>query len=137
MSFLRPVLIGASLVLLAAPPAMAETGADGIYTAAQAARGKTAYLGACTACHGGELAGGEDSPALTGPAFLAKWGKLPVGALFGFINTQMPLGAPGSLGAPANADITAYILSSNGLPAGQKELPPDARALSAVIMTKP
>ena len=122
------ILVSVALVA----PAFAQ--ADGPYTDAQAARGKTAALESCTSCHGGGLTGGEDAPPLTGSAFLGKWGKLPVSALFDFINTQMPLGAPGSLGAQTNADITAYILSLSQVPAGQKELPPDAAALGNVII---
>jgi hypothetical protein len=34
----------------------------------------------------------------------------------------MPLDHPGSLSAGANADIVAYILKSNAVPSGSKEL---------------
>jgi mono/diheme cytochrome c family protein len=132
--FFRPILCG---VILAAGFSFSARAADGLYTEAQAARGKTLYLGNCTACHGGSLEGGEDSPPLSGSAFMDKWGKLPLGMLFGFVNTQMPLGQPGSLGAQANADIVAYILSYNHLPAGQNELPPDAKALGGITIAKP
>jgi len=130
----RPIFCA---VILAAGLSFSARAADGIYTEAQAARGKALYLGNCTACHGGSLEGGEDSPPLSGPAFLDKWGKLPLGILFGFVNTKMPLGQPGSLGAQANADIVAYILSYNHLPAGQGELPPDAEVLGGITIAKP
>jgi mono/diheme cytochrome c family protein len=134
----RSIFCGLCLAAVGAGAvAQTRSAADGIYTEAQAARGKTLYLDNCTACHGGTLQGGEDTPPLSGSGFLGKWGKLPVGILYGYINTRMPLGQPGSLGAQGNADITAYILSYNNLPAGQTELPPDAKALSGITMTKP
>ncbi len=115
----------------------AKTAMDGIYTGAQAARGGALYQDNCSACHGGSLQGEEENPALSGRRFATHWGGLPMSALYGFINTQMPLGQPGSLGAQANIDIVAYILSVNKFPAGQTELPADAEILSAIIVNKP
>jgi mono/diheme cytochrome c family protein len=117
---------------------VAHSAQDGIYTQAQAARGKALYLDNCAACHGVQLLGGEDSPPLAGAPFISKWGKLPLSALYGLTNTTMPLGAAGSLGAAGNADIVAYILAYNGFPAGQNELPPDAKVLADItIEAKP
>jgi hypothetical protein len=42
--------------------------------------------------------------------------------LVDYITRAMPLDRPGSLSPSANADITAFILKSNGFPAGAKEL---------------
>jgi S-disulfanyl-L-cysteine oxidoreductase SoxD len=114
-----------------------KTAADGIYTAAQASRGEALYQNNCASCHGGSLQGEEENPPLSGKHFSSRWGGLPVGALYGFINTQMPLGQPGSLGVQGNADILAYILSVNKFPAGQAELPADSNALRAITINKP
>ncbi len=111
---------------------VAHSAQDGIFTQAQADRGKALYLDNCMSCHGDGLQGGEDSPPLSGQPFLKKWGGLSVGALYGFVNTQMPLGQPGSLGAAGSADIVAYILYSNKIPAGQNELPADGKILSGI-----
>jgi cytochrome c len=94
-----------------------------IYSQAQAEHGKALYRESCMGCHGDKMQGGESVPPLAGPHFLAKWGKLPVGSLFGFISTQMPLGQPGSLGNSANVDVVAYILFVNKMPPGKKALP--------------
>ncbi len=51
-----------------------RTAQDGVYTAAQAARGKALYFDNCVACHGDQLQGGEDSPPLAGVAFTHRWG---------------------------------------------------------------
>lgn len=114
-----------------------RTAADGVFTAAQAARGKTAYFNECVACHGGELQGEEDNPPLTGKPFIDHWGGKPVSGLFGFINRMMPPGNGGSLGANGDADVLAYILSQNGFPAGAAELPTDPKILSTVTINKP
>lgn len=111
-----------------------HSAADGIFTTAQAQRGKQLYFDNCVACHGDQLQGGEESPSLAGSVFLKKWGPLPLSAIFQYINTEMPLGQPGSLGANANADILAYILSVNNVPAGATELSPDLKILSGIIL---
>jgi S-disulfanyl-L-cysteine oxidoreductase SoxD len=114
-----------------------KTAADGIYTTAQAGRGNSLYQDNCSSCHGGSLQGEEENPPLSGKHFSSYWGGLPVSALYGFINTQMPLGQPGSLGVQGDADIIAYILSVNKFPAGQSELPADNNALKAITINKP
>jgi cytochrome c len=131
------LLIAGSGIAIAqnAPPA--KTAADGIYTDAQAARGNDLYQNNCASCHGGSLQGEEENPALSGNHFFARFGGMPVSALYGFINTQMPLGQAGALGAQGNADVTAYILQTNKFPAGQTELPADMAALRALTINKP
>src|SRR5262249_17307177 len=56
---------------------------DGVFTAAQAERGKAAAgQGRCTGCHGTELGGTERAPALKGAAFLADWEDGAISRLF-------------------------------------------------------
>jgi cytochrome c len=120
--------------------ALAQTGktaADGVYTDAQANRGNALYQDNCAACHGGSLQGEDENPPLSAKHFSSRWGGLPVSAIYGFINTQMPLGQPGSLGVQADADVVAYILSVNKFPAGHTELPADNNALKAITINKP
>jgi hypothetical protein len=62
---------------------------------------------------------------LTGKAFLDRWREDRLESLFTFIKTTMPGATPGSLDARAYADVVAYILEANGLPAGNRELTPD------------
>jgi mono/diheme cytochrome c family protein len=95
---------------------------DGVYTAAQAARGEAAYLTHCIKCHEGLEA---DGPELAGRVFVDRWREDRLESLFSFIRTAMPGDAPGSLDARDYADIVAYILRVNGLPEGQSELSPD------------
>ncbi len=111
----------------------------GAYTAEQATRGKAAYAASCAACHGESLAGIDVAPALTGAGFLNNWNNTSAGDLFTRIKTTMPLSAPGSLSGRTVSDIEAYVLQSNGFPAGEVALPPAAPMMSNVkiIAQKP
>jgi mono/diheme cytochrome c family protein len=104
----------------------------GVYAEAQAERGKAAYATSCAMCHGPDLAGGGEAPALTGPTFLSSWNGHGVGELFERTSTTMPLQAPGSLEAAAYADILAYLFKANGFPAGQADLSADKETLGAI-----
>jgi len=130
----------ASLVLGAAvTSAFAQAAArnvwDGVFTADQAAQGKTAFDNKCATCHGAELTGAEMAPPLTGGQFLSNWSGQSVGDLFIRIHTTMPASDPGSLSNAETASILAYILSFNQFPAGAAPLPSDDAGLSAIALT--
>jgi mono/diheme cytochrome c family protein len=108
---------------LAAGLAQAPTSVlDAVYTDAQAGRGEAAYLAHCIGCHEGLEA---DGPELAGRAFVDRWREDRLESLFTFIRTTMPGNKPGSLTDREYADVVAYILRVNGLPAGARELSPD------------
>jgi quinoprotein glucose dehydrogenase len=96
--------------------------ADGVYTEAQAARGRSAYSEQCALCHLPELTGGGVTPSLVGSGFSSRWQTQSVGDLFATIRSSMPLGAPFSLSTEVYRDITAFILEANGYPTGGQEL---------------
>jgi mono/diheme cytochrome c family protein len=98
---------------------------DGVYTPAQAARGEAAYSGTCSGCHEGQDA---DGPELIGKAFLDRWREDSLEPLFTFMKTRMPGNLPGSLDARVYADIIAFLLQANHLPAGTREVTPDTVA---------
>ena len=98
---------------------------DGVFTAAQAERGREAFATHCSSCHGKDLEG-EAGPALTGEQFFDNWREDSVKSLFSFIQTQMPQRARGSLSAETYLDILAHIFSKNMIPAGSKVLTNDA-----------
>ena len=54
----------------------------GVYTAAQAQAGQTAYRQNCAGCHLSDFRGSGDAPAVAGPDFTAKWGRRAVNELF-------------------------------------------------------
>jgi cytochrome c len=94
---------------------------DGVYTDAQAERGHTLYMQNCSRCHGADLSGTYETPPLVG-RFMPYWSGSTLDALFDYVSTAMPLDHPGALSAGANADILAFILKSNEIPSGSKEL---------------
>jgi mono/diheme cytochrome c family protein len=110
---------------------------DGVYTDDQAKRGQPLYNKYCAACHGEQLTGGEDSPPLTGGAFLANWNGLTVGDLFERIRVSMPQDRPGRLTRQQNADVLAYLLSANQFPAGRTELPTETERLKQIRFEPP
>jgi mono/diheme cytochrome c family protein len=105
---------------------------QGVYTEEQAKRGQPLYGKYCASCHGEQLTGGEDSPPLTGGAFLANWNGLTLGDLFERIRVSMPQDRPGRLTRQQNADILAYVLGANQFPAGQAELPTETERLKQI-----
>ena len=105
---------------------------DGVYTQAQADRGKALYAEQCASCHGGELTGGEMAPPLAGGEFMAGWDGLTIGDLFERVRISMPQNAPGSLSGQQNADILAFMFSANKFPAGAAEMPKEAGILKQI-----
>jgi cytochrome c len=122
---LRTILAGSMAALtLAAGPAGAQARIsvwDGVYTDVQAERGHTLYMQNCSRCHGADLSGNYETPPLVG-RFMPYWSGSTLDALFDYVSTAMPLDHPGALSASANVDIVAFILQSNEIPSGAKEL---------------
>ena len=108
-----------SLGALAATTKAAAQQRPPAFTEEQVARGKSIYQKNCQDCHGSTLDNGEFGGApLKGSYFRQHWGSGDVSGLFGYMNTLMPPDRPGQLSPQTYADLTAYILSHNGYPAG-------------------
>jgi mono/diheme cytochrome c family protein len=107
---------------------------DGVFIQEQVAGGKVIYDQMCSPCHGADVlkdrTGG--SPMLTGPTFKENWNGLAVSDLFEYIKTAMPRNDAGHLTRAQTASVVAFIFTSNGFPAGQKELSTDPAALKAI-----
>src|SRR5688500_9610030 len=99
----------------------ARSVADGVYSAAQAARGAALYKMECAQCHGDALEG-VVGPMLAGDGFIAAWSGRSMAELVDKIQNTMPLGAPGSLSRPQSIDIAAHMLQVGKFRAGQAEL---------------
>lgn len=95
---------------------------DGVYTDAQAARGRQTYEAYCASCHGGQLGGGGTARALAGPRFYQDWGEDTLNSLFTITRSTMPSGGAGILDDATYLDIVAYMLKANAYPAGAAEL---------------
>ncbi len=109
---------------------------DGVYTTAQAERGKANFLtGRCGGCHQLDLSG-DRGPTLRGDAFLSHWENGPVNSLFKKISETMPPNGPNETTDEAKIDIVAFLLQSNAFPAGQIELKLDAEALDRIEIVR-
>jgi mono/diheme cytochrome c family protein len=134
-----PFIVGALVApLFASTPFAAAQGAapaEGVYSAAQAKRGRVIVENHCTACHGDDLAGLE-GPALVGGNFMLNWEPRDVGALFRKIRDTMPTGAITSVTDDEKLDTVAYLLQQNGFSAGAAELTHDLDALARIRMSR-
>jgi cytochrome c5 len=108
---------------------------QGIYTAPQAERGKTTFKTACLRCHGEDLSG-TTAPALKGDRFQMTWGGDTVEGLFGKIRDTMPPNFGTVVDDQAKLDVVAFILQTNGYPAGSTELLIDSPDLAASQILK-
>ena len=108
---------------------------DGVYTEAQAQRGRRLYLKECTECHGEKLRGGETAPGLVGKELVSFWSEASVGALFESIRETMPEENPGGLSDQAYADILAYLFQANKFPVGEEELDENVERLWRISIT--
>ena len=94
---------------------------QGVYTEEQATRGDTEHQNNCSSCHGTEKYAGD--------AFTKNWVGRTVFDLFDQIRTTMPDDNPGGLSVQQYKDVVAYILKTNGIPAGTDSLPNDPEAM--------
>ena len=107
---------------------------DSVYSTSQATRGESTYVKTCARCHGASLTGGDESPPLTGGAFLGNWDGLPLSDLQTRIKTTMPSDSVGIYDKELVTDVMAFLLKANGFPAGQAALPSDVNALKKITL---
>ena len=133
----------AAVVVSAGLLGMAQSGArsvwDGVFTEAQAERGREAYDVSCASCHqadlsGGVLVGDDEAPALRNVERLTA--RKDLDTLFTFVKNGMPADAPASLTDATYIDIVTYLLQQNGFPAGRDELKADAAALKTIAIVR-
>jgi mono/diheme cytochrome c family protein len=106
---------------------------DGIYTHAQAERGKSLYLEYCVSCHRDDLGGFSTVPPLAGEVFLNSWAGRAADDLYTYIRSGMPPYQSTAINRQAYLDILAFIFQTNAMPEGGDELKPDSPQLKATI----
>jgi mono/diheme cytochrome c family protein len=122
MRLIVPASAAAVLVATVVAIPTAQQQPAGAYTQSQADDGRTAYDVSCAGCHGPDLTGGSDAPALTGPNFSGAWGGRPLNELFRHVMETMPPQAPGSLGEEETLNVIAYLIQRMGGGAGSQDL---------------
>jgi mono/diheme cytochrome c family protein len=129
---IRRILIGAALLPVAAAilsgQAPTKSTNDGVYTAAQAARGKSTFESKCSSCH--------ETSRFSGESFHEAWDGKALKELWDIASGTMPEDNPGSLKQQEYGDILAYFLSLNEYPAGENELEGNAVAMAAIKVEK-
>jgi mono/diheme cytochrome c family protein len=114
--------------LTAQEPVARKTAREGVYTDAQAERGKKVYEANCVTCHLPDLDGSANPDAgargapLVGSRFVQDFGESRVSALFNKMKRDMPSGKPGTLTDQEYLDAAAFVLQRNKFPAGAAEL---------------
>jgi mono/diheme cytochrome c family protein len=129
----------ATMAALTEPAAAQVSIWSGVYTEAQNKRGQALYSGACSQCHGTRLngAGQADqppSPAIARAGFLRKWDGKTVAELFTYVREVMPTDNPGTLSDQQAIDAIAHMFAVSEIPAGDKELPTDKKALEGIVI---
>jgi S-disulfanyl-L-cysteine oxidoreductase SoxD len=136
----RAFLVAAAVIApgLAVAPALGQDDLPKVgFTAAQVSGGKAEYEKSCLDCHGANLDDGEfGGPPLRGSSFESKFFGITADSLFGFMQAAMPPDRPGRLSPETYAELTAYILSKNGIQPGGTALPSDIEALSGLMVSK-
>lgn len=109
---------------------------SGVYTPAQAARGKEIFEVQCFGCHRHDLTGSNRAPALRGEHFMLDWDHQTIEALFTKVKNDMPPVYSETVSPQSKLDIIAYILQVNGYPAGSRELAVDSNELKEVRVAR-
>jgi quinoprotein glucose dehydrogenase len=109
----------------------ARTVRDGVFSDAQAGRGRGLYAKQCASCHGADLKGGQ-APPLVGDPFQGTWRTQPLAALANKIRHTMPADAQGTLTPAQAVDLVAHLLKAGGFPAGRAELDSSDAALEGI-----
>ena len=130
------IVSAAGLARPAAPRAGERQMWDGVYTAAQAERGKALFKNSCSRCHNIELIGSERGPALKGELFWSHWEDDALLTLFTKIRDTMPQGGIESVPDEGKLDILAHILSMNEVPPGSEELSLKPGVLENIFVSK-
>ena len=125
-----------SLTLLLAPAAgMAQSNGStsvvaatsttqGVYSDAQAAKGRTAFEAYCASCHAASDYAGEQ--------FRMNWYGRRVSDLFRVLKTTMPEDNIGGLSDDDYTRVITYMLKLNGFPAGKDSLPSDSTVMRGI-----
>jgi cytochrome c len=140
---LRPGVVAVVVVWLAVlvlhaqtPTPGATTVKDASYTKVQAERGEKSFNQVCAKCHLFDGPVTRDGPPLGGDVFFNKWDGKTIFELAVGIRLNMPPDGSVFLEDDETADLVAFILKTNGFPAGAKPLKTDASSKNLIIVKK-
>jgi hypothetical protein len=126
---MRMLFTVTALLWVGVPTALAQSDPPpiwkGIYSAAQAERGKAVIAAHCITCHG-------DQRPLSGDPFMVHWEGHTVARLWRRISETMPVNRVTSVTDDEKLDALAFVLQLNGFPAGDADLTNEAAALAVL-----
>jgi alcohol dehydrogenase (cytochrome c) len=125
----------AGIALWASAGSAQQGPAAGPFNAQQLQAGRAAYATNCSVCHGDNLSGEGEAPALAGKAFMVSFGNKTTRDLFGIVKTEMPLSAPGSLSDETYTNLVAFLLHASGARTGTTALTPMTAIKISTIAT--
>ena len=105
---------------------------DGVYTTEQAERGAPLYAERCSECHGEGLQGDDVFPAAHRQRLPLGLERYERGGFLERIVISMPEEDPRSMSAQQKADVLAFVLQRNEIPAGDAELASSKKELSPI-----
>lgn len=123
-------ILGVTLAVTVLAQDAPRTVRDGVFSAAQAARGADLFESICMNCH-------ELTEFTAADAYLEEVEGKPLWETFEYIWAEMPEDEPASLPPEDYAAVLAYILSVYGLPSGTNDLGIDERSLEAITIVRP
>src|SRR5215217_5685263 len=121
-------MAGLMIGIVTASQAPTKSTNDGVYTAAQAERGKKLFNERCSGCH--------EPSRFSGDSFHEEWDGKALKEIWDIASGTMPEDNPGSLKQQEYGDILAYFLSLNEYPTGEAELQGNASAMAAIKIEK-
>ncbi len=104
------------------------------FTAEQVDLGRDLYVQHCQICHGTNLDNGQFATPIKGFFFEMKWGGKSLGELARFTWEEMPEGNGKFLRVEEYIATVAFILSNNGIDAGDTAMTEDFDALDEVML---
>jgi mono/diheme cytochrome c family protein len=107
---------------------------DKVYAKDQADRGEKSFNQVCAKCHLFDGPITKDGPPLGGDVFITKWDGKSVFEMAVGIRLNMPPDGSVALDESETADLVAFILKSNGFPAGDRALKTDVSAKNLIIV---
>ena len=124
-----PARAAAQTDTTAKPDTNAPTTLSKVYAAEQAEKGRESYMASCVSCH--------KPVEVSGERFWSGLVGKTVADFFLYLRSSMPQDNPGSLADDDYANVTAYILQLNAMPAGERLLPSDTAVLAKIRVVPP
>ena len=135
---MRKTLQGAVFVLTAPIAGLlaSVSHADEVsFSSAQVEQGEALYVQYCQVCHGTKLDNGQFATPIKGFFFSNSWGGKTLGELARYTWEEMPKGNGKSLRVEEYIATIAFILSNNGIEAGDVPMSEDFSALDAIPLS--